>query len=397
MCIAEGAADKCNRRPDTRMKSFLLTCTLALLWYERSRFLAAILAVACSAALISLQWALLLGVFTATSIPIDHSRADVWLAGAGVRSVDEGRPISDTHRSRLAVQPEVESTELCILDYASWIKPDSSRDLCMVVASELTGDAVGPVRELTLELRRRLAEPGSVVASAGDLERLGIAGVGAIGEISGHRVRVVGLVEGLKGLNAPYLFCSLDTGRHLLGYLPGQTTYVVARCRPSADLGALTQRLHSYADLSVYTREDFALQTRTRWLFKSNGGSISLFTAGLALLVGLAITSQTLYAATLGSLREYATLRALGIPAWRIGTYVLAQAGGVGVLGVILAIPLTLVLMYCAEALGIPMGLPWWLRLTVVGVTVLMALVAGLATLRTLRLMDPNTLLYGAP
>src|SRR4029077_18040519 len=97
------------------MKSFLLTCTLALLWYERSRFLAAILAVACSATLINLQWALLLGVFTATSIPIDHSRADVWLAGAGARWVDEVRPFSDTHRSRLAVQPEVESTELCIL------------------------------------------------------------------------------------------------------------------------------------------------------------------------------------------------------------------------------------------------------------------------------------------
>jgi hypothetical protein len=55
--------------------------------------------------------------------------------------------------------------------------------------------------------------------------------------------------------------------------------------------------------------------------------------------------------------------------------------------------PLTLVLTYCAEAMGIPMGMPWWLRLSVLGMTILMALLAGLATLRVLRLMDPNTLL----
>ena len=58
--------------------------------------------------------------------------------------------------------------------------------------------------------------------------------------------------------------------------------------------------------------------------------------------------------------------------------------------------PFTLVLMYCAEAMGIPMGLPWWLRLTVVGITMAMALVAGLATLRVLRFMDPYILLHGA-
>ena len=63
------------------------------------------------------------------------------------------------------------------------------------------------------------------------------------------------------------------------------------------------------------------------------------FTALLSLLVGLAITSQTLYAATVASLREYAVLRALGIPRRRMAGLVMAQSLWVGLAGIALALP----------------------------------------------------------
>ena len=63
------------------------------------------------------------------------------------------------------------------------------------------------------------------------------------------------------------------------------------------------------------------------------------FTAFLSLLVGMAITSQTLYAATLTSLREYAVLRALGIPRRYMAGMVMAQSLWVGLGGIGLALP----------------------------------------------------------
>ena len=42
------------------------------------------------------------------------------------------------------------------------------------------------------------------------------------------------------------------------------------------------------------------------------------FTTLLGLLVGAAITSQSLFGATVASLREFAVLRAMGIPRWRM-------------------------------------------------------------------------------
>ena len=51
-----------------------MSYSLATLWYERQRYLPGVLAVAFSALLIALQCGLLLGLFSITSIPIDHNR-----------------------------------------------------------------------------------------------------------------------------------------------------------------------------------------------------------------------------------------------------------------------------------------------------------------------------------
>jgi putative ABC transport system permease protein len=67
-----------------------LPYSLAILWRSKQRFVAAVVAVAFSALLINLQCGLLLGIFSLTSIPIDHSRADIWMGSPKLLSVDLG-------------------------------------------------------------------------------------------------------------------------------------------------------------------------------------------------------------------------------------------------------------------------------------------------------------------
>src|SRR5205823_2193391 len=93
---------------------------LATLWHERSRYLPGIGAVAFSAVLIALQCGLLLGLFSITSIPIDHTHADVWIGSPEVLSVDLGRPIPESFVSRLSGHPEVGPAEVFIETFASW-------------------------------------------------------------------------------------------------------------------------------------------------------------------------------------------------------------------------------------------------------------------------------------
>jgi len=381
-------------QPWTSGLRLLLSYTASFLWHERPRFLSAVLAVTFSAALITLQTGLVLGIYAGTSIPIDHGGADVWVGGPRVPCVDGGLGISEDHLAQVAGLPGVTRVEPLLLGYSSWVRPSGTRENCIVIGAQLAEGSLGAVRELSAEQRVRLTEPGAVILDQSEAARLGIRAVGDTAEVAGQRVRVVGWVSGLKGLSGPFIFCSLDTARQLLGILPDQVTYLLVRCAHPTDGPAVVQALRHHTDLSAFTSKEFSRRTRLHWLTETPGGLATVLMAGLALLVGAVVTRQALYAATIASVREYALLRALGIRRRRIATFVLGQSLGVGLAGVILALPLIAVLgQVMALVVGVSMLLPWWLLGTIFAMTVIMALLSGLATLRALRLMDPVMLL----
>jgi putative ABC transport system permease protein len=155
----------------------------------------------------------------------------------------------------------------------------------------------------------------------------------------------------------------------------------------------VVERLRAYDTMSAYTSDEFSLRTRMHWLTKTKAGIALGFAAALGLLVGAVVTSQTLYAATAASMREYAVLRALGIPRWRMAATVLAQSFWVGIIGIALTIPVVYGIQHGAETLGARVKLPFELLAFAVVVTMTMALLSGLVALRSLRLVEPATLL----
>src|ERR1700676_4291309 len=114
-----------------------MSYSLSILWYERARYLPGVLAVAFSSLLMALQCGLLLGLFSITSIPIDHTQADIWMGAPGVLSVDLGEPIREGMFARLQNQPEVERTEFYLQGFAYWSKPGGGRELAMMIGSNL--------------------------------------------------------------------------------------------------------------------------------------------------------------------------------------------------------------------------------------------------------------------
>lgn len=370
-----------------------MSYSLTTLWYERQRFLPGILAVAFSALLIALQCGLLLGLFSITSIPIDMSNADIWVGHPEVPSVDLGRPIPEPWMSYLAME-EVERIEPFIEGFAYFDKPTGGMELTVIIGSRMSPDALGAIKHLTLEHRTKLAQIGAVVIDEGEFGRLGINKVGDNAEVNSRRITVVGTVSGLRSLAGPYLFCSLDTARLILRPPHDQVTFLLAKCKHKEDAPKVVERLKAYPrKIAAFTAEDFSLRSRLHWLFKTKAGVALGLAAMLGLLVGAVVTSQTLYAATVSQLKEYAVLRAMGIPRWRMAMSVLAQSLWVGVAGIVIAIPLIFLLAGLGTEAGAKVLLPWWLLVGAVVVTMTMALLSGLWALRSLRLVEPINLL----
>lgn len=380
------------------MRVLRLPYALLILWRDRRRFLPAVLAVTFSAVLIAVQCGLLFGLLVCSSVPVDHASADIWITTPDTTAVGQAQPIPRSWLLRVEKQPEVERVETYLLGYGSWHKPGrGNSETCILIGSRLDDDSLGVIQQISPEIRARLTEPGTVVVDEWDLKNLGLShGADECAEINGRRVRVVGTVRSVPGLNFAWVFASLETARELLPEAPpvDKTSFGLVRCRQPEQAAALAARLRAqYPEMGVYTAAEFSRRVRLYWLVRSKGGTVMLCTVILALLVGSVVTSQTLYGAVLASLREYSVLDALGIPRRRLVGLVLAQSLWIGLAGVTVALPVIYLLSGAALLIRTRVLLWDWLVGATLVLTLSMALLSGVSARRSLRGVEPATLL----
>lgn len=367
--------------------------------YEWRRFLPAVLAIGFSSLLLLLQAALVLGIFGSASVYVSGSSADLWLGYPGTQSVDQGRPVDPNLQSLLLMQPQVAKVEPFYWLDADWRGPAKDTGGVSVYVSGIDIGREGMMfsRALSPELRQRLALPDSVIVDRSELDKLGV-GIGQSAHLNGHRVRVVGAAAGLRALGGVNVVASLDTARRLQGGHGSAAwpAYFVARLRDPAQAPQVIAQLRAasgFGRFEAWTAPDFARQAVLFWMFDTGAGAGVLFLAGVVLLVGAVITSQALVAAVNGSVREYATLNALGIGMRSLRWVVLEQALWVGAIGVIVATGAGLALIALARARDVPVLFD--LQVTALCMLAVMALasLSGLSALRGLRRADPAVLL----
>lgn len=366
--------------------------------YEWRRFLPAILAVGFASLLQLLQAALVLGIFGSASVYITRSSADLWAGYPGTQSVNLGRPISEDVAMRLRMDPDVVKVEPFRWVDADWRgKRDTGGVSVFVSGIDARPNGMMFSRVLPLALRARLNEPGAVIVDEADLDSLGV-NVGDTAAINGQRVRVVGVSRGLRALGGVNIVASLETAR-VLDIAPddaGMMTYFIAKVRPGVKPQVVANRLNgsnAFGPYTVWTAKAFARESSLYWMFDTGAGAGVLFLAGIVFLVGSVITSQTLIAAVIGSIREYATLNALGVGRGSLRKVVLEQAFWVGALGLVCSIAIGFILLAIARNRSVPMELNPLITIVCLALSMALAIVSGLAAVRTLRRADPASLL----
>ena len=365
--------------------------------YEWRRFLPAILAVGFAGLLQLLQLALVLGIFGATSVYITGSSADVWVGYPGTQSVGTGRSIDANVESRILMDPAVTRVEPYEWVDGDWRGAGNTGGMSVFVSGiDPAADGLMFSKVLPPELRARLTEPDAVIVDRADIGKLGVA-LGRTATINGHRVRVVGVSNGLRGLGGINVITSLDTARRLdTDDADNGPTYLVAKLRDPAQVDAVAARLRGSSAFGPYTTwsaANFAHISVLYWLFDTGAGAGVLFLAGIVFLVGAVITSQTLIGAVQGSVREYATLNALGVGVGALRKVVLEQAFWVGALGLLGATALGVLLLLAARAEDVPVTLGPAAALACIALVMGQAAVSGMAAMRSMRRIDPATLL----
>ena len=366
--------------------------------YEWRRFLPAILAVGFAGLLQLLQAALVLGIFGSASVYINGSSGDLWAGYPGTQSVNLGRSIDSGVEMRLRMDPAVTAVEPFHWVDADWRGPSDTGGVSVFVSGiNARPDGMLFAHALPLALRARLNEPDAVIVDRADLDSLGVK-VGDSAVINGHRVRVVGVSSGLRALGGVNVVASLATALELDTdpSNANRMTYFVAKLRDPAAAGDVAARLRgngAFGKYDVWTAQDFARRSQLYWMFDTGAGAGVLFLAGIVFLVGAVITSQTLVAAVIGSVREYATLNALGVGVGALRRVVMEQAFWVGALGLVGSTVLGAIALAIARSRSVPVALDPWTTVACLALGMGLAIVSGLAAMRSLRRADPATLL----
>ena len=364
--------------------------------HEWKRFAAAILTLAFSGLLILVQVGLLLGQLDAFTLPVTRARADLWVTAANIRSWDQSTIVPARSEGLFWSHPAIRDVREMAIGYADWKTGNGTRQSVMVVGVPLQPGALAGFQGVPAETLAILSHPDSVVVDAADRDKLG-AEVGGTAEIAGKRVTVGGIVHGFRSNLMPLVFASPASLRQIaMDGGTGGPPYFLLKLDPRFDVATVRDQLEAADTADSYaiaTPDELTWMSARFWLEESGAGTSFGFSMLLALLVGVGVTGQTLRGAVIASLKEYATLRALGVRVGQLRAIVLEQSLWVALAGNVAMFAIAAALCGVAWFLDIPLVMSLWLcAVTSLFVTAI-ACVSGLLSLSVLYRSEPADLL----
>jgi putative ABC transport system permease protein len=143
----------------------------------------------------------------------------------------------------------------------------------------------------------------------------------------------------------------------------------------------------------AWTRAELAEANGAAMLKEQIIGVILGFSVFLGLVIGIAITSQTLRGAILASIKEFASLRALGVSMGSLRVIVLELAFWVGIAGLVATAGLCAGVAALAGAAGVPMAFAPNITSMVAALLLVISMLSGLMALGVLKKSQPADLL----
>jgi putative ABC transport system permease protein len=360
------------------------------------RFAATVVGLAFAVALVVVQIGLLQGFIDASEQVVARSGADLVVAPRGVRALEYPSTLDTRLGDRLLAIPGVRDYIEVSTGFAEYHRGSTRTGVTVIGVSKSHGFSI-PFPRPTAASFGTWAEPFIVDASSNGA--LGLERPGDEAEINGHRgVLSEWTDEYASYLGSPYLFADINFARAIMGTRPGHANFLFLKLERGADVQRVRKASQELLDgQEVLTTGEFATSTSDYWLFRTGAGAASLVSACLGLIVGVVLVAQNLYTGTVERLREYATLRAIGLCGQDIVAVVLGEAfvcGGLGALAGALASVPAIALVRHVQAPWI--ATPIWAVYTMILVGTLIAMGAGVAGVRKALSADPVALLRGA-
>jgi putative ABC transport system permease protein len=318
-----------------------VSLALATLIYEWRRYLAAIIALSVAGLLVLALTGMFAGMVRSFAATVERSPAEVMVLAADADSLfanTAGLPrrlIPEVYR-----HPEVEQVQPLDFALVVWSnypkdgQPEKSSSVQVVILDPTPGSVNLP-SDFGASLVEAVREPLAVVVDQTSLGKLGVH-VGDMAKVNGFEVRVRGVTSGYPSLFNPMVFLSRRTAELLRVFneTPRVGALVVklhdggVAARVAAELNTM-----SHGQYRAWVREELARVTQKSMLREGGIAVIVGFAVVVGTFIGVVITWQTLQGAILANIKEFASLRALGVSMRSLRLVVMELSCWIGVAG----------------------------------------------------------------
>ena len=389
-----------------------MSLALSTLLFEWRRYMAAVMALALSGLLVLAMTGVFIGIGKGFTATIERSNADIFIMQPGAKSLIGGPsgvprrfiPLAYNHPEVVEVMPldgaggtfqnikNVDPTK-SQADNASQGAP-SQKFVQASIIDTRPGSVTIPT-DYSQELVDALRQPYTVAVDETALTTLGVK-LGDKALYNGQTVTVVGVTRGYPNMMQPGVVMSRDTLR-MLGQADtgARVGPLMVKLRDPARAPIVVAQLNAMGagQWKAWTKQQLA-DANAGAMFEE--GILVIIIGGcvvLGIIIGVAITWQTLRGAIMANIKEFASLRALGVSMGSLRRIVVELSFWVGVVGVIAAIVLTWLVSLLAMMGAVIIALPLSL-LIVVGIGLIaIAMVSGLLSLGILKNSQPADLL----
>lgn len=389
-----------------------MSLALSTLLFEWRRYMAAVMALALSGLLVLAMTGVFIGIGKGFTAQIERSAADIIIMQPGAKSLIGGPsgvprrfiPLAYNHPAVVEVQPldgaggtfqsikEVDPTR----SQADRAKQGAPRQ--KFVQSSIIDTTPGSVTiptDYSQELVDALRQPYTVAVDETALKTLGVK-LGDKALYNGQTVTVVGVTRGYPNMMQPGVVMSRDTLRMVGQADTGpRVGPLMVKLRDPSQASIVAAQLNTTGNgqWKAWTRQELA-DANAGAMFEE--GILVIIIGGcvvLGVIIGVAITWQTLRGAIMANIKEFASLRALGVGMGSLRRIVMELSFWVGVVGVGAAIFLTWLVSLFAMANAVIIALPLPLLIVVGGGLIAIAMLSGFLSMGILKKSQPADLL----
>ena len=387
----------------TAREEYDLSLALATLIYEWRRYLGAVVALGLSGLLVLAEVGFFMGIGKSATATIDAAPAEIMILGNRSDSL-----LNDSSRLPRRIQPilYMNPEVIGVAELAgtggqvqNTPKPGEKRksQFVRVMGIDPYVGSITMPRDFTEAQRIALLEPYAIAVSRDSLKSMGVK-LGDRPTINGRTVRIAAILDGYSNIMQPTVIASRQTLRLISQNTAGRgpsTGPLFVRIRDPAKAEQVRDELNAAAKgtYRAWTREELGKANEMALFQESAVGILMGFSVVIGVVIGVAITSQTMRGAIMANIKEFASLRALGVSMGSLRISILELSWWVGVAG----LGMTALLVYGVSLLaansGVAMAFPAPAVTLVAGLLMVISLVSGVVALGALKKSQPADLL----